>query len=127
MAILLYFIMLLYFVSYYLYSNVYGFTLFVSYIMLSHHWLGYISQILVFKPNILYYIIITNVIHHITPDPHPFTHQVWGSVKLLEKRCQPLQQPVQRSYPIIDFTSCIFALLYQYSHYVAYCNMYILA
>ena len=37
MAILLYFIMLLYFVSYYLYSNVYGFTLFVSYIMLSHH------------------------------------------------------------------------------------------
>ena len=50
MAILLYFIMLLYFVSYYLYSNVYGFTLFVSYIMLSHHWLGYISQILVFNP-----------------------------------------------------------------------------
>ena len=30
MAILLYFIMLLYFVSYYLYSNVYGFTLFVA-------------------------------------------------------------------------------------------------
>ena len=31
MAILLYFIMLLYFVSYYLYSNVYGFTLYVIY------------------------------------------------------------------------------------------------
>ena len=37
MAILLYSIMLLYFVFYYLYSNVYGFTLYVSYIMLSHH------------------------------------------------------------------------------------------
>ena len=37
MGILLYFTMLLYFVSYDLYSNVYGFTLYVSYIMLSHH------------------------------------------------------------------------------------------
>ena len=61
MAILLYFIMLLYFVSYYLYSNVYGFTLFVSYIMLSHHWLGYISQILVFKPNIVLLLFIFKI------------------------------------------------------------------
>ena len=39
MAILLYFIMLLYFVSYYLYSNVYGFTLYISYyiIFMEYH------------------------------------------------------------------------------------------
>ena len=65
MAILLYFIMLLYFVSYYLYSNVYGFTLYVSYIMLSHHWLGCISQILMFKPNILLLLLFLSV--HIRP------------------------------------------------------------
>ena len=62
MAILLYFIMLLNFVSYYLYSNVYGLTLYVSYIMFLHHWLRYTSKILVFKPNILLLLLTLKVI-----------------------------------------------------------------